>query len=71
MTLHPVSGKVYATEMGRDGLGDNIPPDEINVIAKGKNFWQMAKTSASAVTTSVKSQNFKDMGPVKKFFFLT
>jgi glucose/arabinose dehydrogenase len=25
-------GKMWATEMGRDLLGDNIPPDEINVI---------------------------------------
>jgi glucose/arabinose dehydrogenase len=32
MTLNPVNGKIYATEMGRDGLGDNIPPDEINII---------------------------------------
>ncbi|HEV7702457.1 MAG TPA: PQQ-dependent sugar dehydrogenase [Candidatus Paceibacterota bacterium] len=32
MALSPVSGKVFATEMGRDSLGDNIPPDEINII---------------------------------------
>lgn len=32
MAINPVSGKIYATEMGRDGLGDNIPPDEINII---------------------------------------
>lgn len=38
MTLNPVNGKVFATEMGRDGLGDNIPPDEINNIEKGKNY---------------------------------
>jgi glucose/arabinose dehydrogenase len=38
MTLHPVSGEVYATEMGRDGLGDDIPPDEINIIKKGQNY---------------------------------
>jgi glucose/arabinose dehydrogenase len=35
MTLHPVSGAVWVTEMGRDGLGDDIPPDEINIITKG------------------------------------
>ncbi|HTE48560.1 MAG TPA: PQQ-dependent sugar dehydrogenase [Candidatus Paceibacterota bacterium] len=34
MTLNPVSGKVFATEMGRDNVGDNIPPDEINIIEK-------------------------------------
>lgn len=38
MALHPVSGEVFATEMGRDGLGDNTPPDEINRITKGKNY---------------------------------
>jgi glucose/arabinose dehydrogenase len=38
MTLNPVDGKVFATEMGRDNLGDNIPPDEINIIEKGKNY---------------------------------
>lgn len=38
MTLDPVSGKVFASEMGRDNLGDNLPPDEINIIEKGKNY---------------------------------
>ncbi len=37
MNLHPVSGKVFATEMGRDNLGDNLPPDEINIIEPDKN----------------------------------
>lgn len=38
LALNPVDGKVFATEMGRDGLGDNVPPDEINIIEKGKNY---------------------------------
>ncbi len=38
LTLHPVTGKVWATEMGRDNLGDDIPPDEINILEKGKNY---------------------------------
>lgn len=38
MTLDPIYGKVYATEMGRDNLGDDVPPDEINIIGKGKNY---------------------------------
>lgn len=38
MTLDPVSGKVFATEMGRDSLGDNLPPDEVNIIEKDKNY---------------------------------
>lgn len=38
MTLNPVNGKVFATEMGRDNLGDNLPPDEINIVEEGKNY---------------------------------
>lgn len=38
MAIHPVSGKIWATEMGRDLLGDDIPPDEINIIEEGKNY---------------------------------
>ena len=38
MTTHPETGEVFATEMGRDLLGDDLPPDEINIIKKGKNY---------------------------------
>lgn len=38
MTTHPVTGEVWATEMGRDRLGDDLPPDEINIIKEGKNY---------------------------------
>lgn len=38
MTIHPVTGKIWATEMGRDLLGDDLPPDEINIIEEGKNY---------------------------------
>ncbi|MFA6106792.1 MAG: PQQ-dependent sugar dehydrogenase [Patescibacteria group bacterium] len=40
MALHPKTGEIYATEMGRDLLGDNLPPDEINIIKdKGNYGW--------------------------------
>src|SRR3989344_2017911 len=32
MTFNPVDGKMWVTEMGRDFLGDDLPPDEINII---------------------------------------
>ncbi len=32
---HPKTKKIWATEMGRDLLGDDIPPDEINIIDIG------------------------------------
>ena len=38
LAIHPVTGKIWATEMGRDLLGDDIPPDEINIVEEGKNY---------------------------------
>jgi hypothetical protein len=38
MTLHPITGDVWATEMGRDLLGNDLPPDEINIIEENKNY---------------------------------
>ena len=37
-TFHPKTKEIWATEMGRDNLGDNLPPDEINILEKGKNY---------------------------------
>lgn len=34
-TWHPVDGQMWATEMGRDFLGDDLPPDEINIVKEG------------------------------------
>ena len=36
--FHPLTGKMYATENGRDYLGDDLPPDEINLIEDGGNY---------------------------------
>lgn len=33
-----VDGKMWATDMGRDSLGDNVPPEEINIIESGKDY---------------------------------
>ena len=38
MAVHPLSKHVWATEMGRDFLGDNLPPDEINIILEGRHY---------------------------------
>lgn len=32
------NSKLYGADMGRDQIGDNIPPEEINVIEEGKNY---------------------------------
>lgn len=38
MAANPSTGALWATEMGRDLLGDDIPPDEINIIKEGKDY---------------------------------
>ncbi len=38
MTIHPRTKRVWVTEMGRDLLGDDLPPDEINIIDEGGNY---------------------------------
>ncbi len=38
-TWHPSTGNLYFTDNGRDMLGDNIPPCELNVVTeKGQHF---------------------------------
>lgn len=39
MELHPTTGDVWVTEMGRDLLGDDTPPDEINIIKETGKFF--------------------------------
>jgi glucose/arabinose dehydrogenase len=38
MAVHPLSKHIWATEMGRDYLGDNLPPDEVNLIMHGEHY---------------------------------
>ncbi|MBI2660131.1 PQQ-dependent sugar dehydrogenase [Candidatus Woesearchaeota archaeon] len=35
--FHP-DGNMYATENSRDWLGNDLPPDEINIVEEGKNY---------------------------------
>jgi glucose/arabinose dehydrogenase len=39
ITIHPETGELWETENGRDSLGDDMPPEEINIITKeGQHF---------------------------------
>jgi len=38
MTIRPETRQIWATEMGRDLLGDDLPPDEINIVKEGANY---------------------------------
>jgi len=36
--FHPLTNEIYATENSRDRLGEDIPPDEINIIKENGNY---------------------------------
>jgi glucose/arabinose dehydrogenase len=38
MQINPETGDLWATGMGRDNLGDSLPPDEIDIIKQGKDY---------------------------------
>lgn len=38
ITNHPLTKEIWATDNGRDWLGDNLPPDEINIVKPNKNY---------------------------------
>jgi len=36
--FHPVTREIWATENGRDWLGNDLPPEEINIVKEGKHY---------------------------------
>ncbi|MDA2914199.1 sorbosone dehydrogenase family protein [Acidobacteriia bacterium AH_259_A11_L15] len=38
LTWHPETGEMWATDNGRDWLGDDLPPEELNLIQPGKDY---------------------------------
>lgn len=36
--FHPATGALYGTENSRDWLGNDLPPDEVNLITQGANY---------------------------------
>lgn len=38
IAINPKTNELWGTEMGRDFLGDDKPPDEINLIKEGKDY---------------------------------
>jgi glucose/arabinose dehydrogenase len=39
MTKHPSTQEIWATDMGRDRLGDHLPPEEVNIIKEAHYGW--------------------------------
>jgi len=38
MATDPVTGEVWGTDNGRDLIGDDIPPDEVNILKLGEDY---------------------------------
>ncbi|HEY0979252.1 MAG TPA: PQQ-dependent sugar dehydrogenase, partial [Candidatus Paceibacterota bacterium] len=38
MATNPVDGSIWGTDNGRDVIGDDIPPDEVNVLRPGADY---------------------------------
>lgn len=36
--VNPETGELWGTEMGRDFLGDDLPPDEVNILRDGRDY---------------------------------
>ncbi len=38
LAIHPASGEVWATNNGRDLMGDDLPPDTIHIVREGQDY---------------------------------
>lgn len=38
MEFHPETGKLWGVDNGRDRLGDDLPPEEVNLLEEGKDY---------------------------------
>ena len=38
LAFHPESGELWAANNGRDRIGDDLPPEEVNILAEGKHY---------------------------------
>ncbi|MBI3956698.1 MAG: PQQ-dependent sugar dehydrogenase [Candidatus Kerfeldbacteria bacterium] len=57
MVVRPGTGEIWATDNGRDLLGDDIPPDEINVLSGGNDYgWPDCYGGRIADTTRKNSE---------------
>ena len=67
MALNPPTGTVWVTENGRDQLGDNIPPDEVNDLGRnGGDFgWPYCYGNRVADSSQGKSYDCASTIPAK------
>lgn len=64
MAENPNDGELWVTEMGRDYLGDDLPPDEINIIKEGSNYgWPYCYGKQILDQSMVKTYNCSETIP--------
>jgi glucose/arabinose dehydrogenase len=80
---HPVTGDLWANDNGGDGLGDDVPPEEINIIQEGKdygwpdcysqqrpvNWGSLARTGRCSSTTGPEVENQAHSAPLGLSFY--
>ena len=61
ITINPKTQELWGTEMGRDFLGDNLPPDEINILKDNKDYgWPICYGDKIHDTQFDKNQFIRD-----------
>lgn len=56
--FHPVSGKLWFTDNGRDSMGDDRPPDELNEVSRaGEHFGYPYCHGKGIVDTNIRFDN--------------
>lgn len=59
LAINPATKQLWATENSRDLLGDDIPPDEVNILESGKNLgWPYCYADGVRDNTFNASTNF-------------
>jgi len=57
MTWSPYDGRLWVTDNGRNDLGDDLPPDEIDVVRVGANYgWPDCVGNRVPATTDVRPE---------------
>lgn len=56
MATNPVDGTIWGTDNGRDVIGDEIPPDEVNVIREGSDYGWPVCYGKNVVDTDFESK---------------
>jgi glucose/arabinose dehydrogenase len=56
----PQTRRLWANDTGQDNLGDDVPPDEINLIEGGKHYGFRWSSGRTGRTTANRSSRYRD-----------